>query len=122
MAKRRVENSQEHSGPRTTVRSKATTCGWCLTGDCEMCKPELVWYDKLYVCGCKCKDSYVPQNVGSTVEPETKKKRGEDVLRDMPVSTEAGQEGSADSSHGDEPAELSGGEDSLETEPILGNE
>lgn len=118
---RRVEMPQDYRGPRTVIRSKGTICGWCLTQNHEDCKHELAYYDKLWVCSCTCNDSWVPQDVG-TIEPETKKKRGKDVLRDLPVSPEAGQEGSADSSHGDEPDELPDGNDSLEREPVLGND
>ena len=62
MAKRR-ESTTDHKGPMRVVRSKSTMCGWCLSQDCENCKPELTYYERIYVCGCKCQDGYVPQAI-----------------------------------------------------------
>jgi hypothetical protein len=61
MAKKRIESTTDHKGPMRVVRSDRTKCGWCLSNDCESCKPELTYYDRIYVCGCKCQDGYVPQ-------------------------------------------------------------
>lgn len=41
-------------------------CGWCLTSDCENCQHELGYYEKLWICGCKCNSNWEPQAV--TVE------------------------------------------------------
>lgn len=41
-----------------------------MTNDCAHCKAELVWYTKLYLCGCtKCCDGHP---VDIDVESETK--------------------------------------------------
>lgn len=29
-------------------------CGFCMTGHHENCRPEIVYYDKTWLCGCKC--------------------------------------------------------------------
>jgi hypothetical protein len=124
MPKKRRESTTDHKGPMRVVRSDRTKCGWCLSQDCEHCKPELTYYDRIYVCGCKCQDGYVPQAVrNGTVEVKSEKENeGEnDVLRDMPISAEAGQEGSSGPSHGDELEGLSEGDNSLEREPVLGD-
>lgn len=32
-----------------------TTCGWCMTGDHENCKPEIKYFEKVWHCSCeKC--------------------------------------------------------------------
>ena len=38
-------------------------CGWCMTGQHEDCKPELVYPPKNWICGCKTCNmaDYVPK-------------------------------------------------------------
>ena len=77
MTKRR-ESTTDHKGPMRVVRTKNTKCGWCLSQDCENCKPELTYYDRIYVCGCSCQDGYVPiavRNGTVQVEQEPKKEK-----------------------------------------------
>jgi hypothetical protein len=57
MGKRKDDTS--YDGPKRVVRSEKTICGWCIDGFCEDCKPEFTFYDRIYVCGCKCQDDYV---------------------------------------------------------------
>jgi hypothetical protein len=122
MTKRLPENPQDYKGPRTPIRGKGTLCGWCNSDDHKNCKHELAYYEKLWICSCSCNDNWVPQDLGGTIEPETKKKRGKDVLRDLQVSANPGETGSVDSPHGEERIELSGGDDSLEEQPVLGDD
>lgn len=45
-----------------TVRtlSRDTFCGWCMGADPNVkhnCKTDIIWYDKHWVCSCKCADA-----------------------------------------------------------------
>lgn len=124
MAKRR-DDPLDHKGPMQLIRSVRTTCGWCLSNDCEHCKPELVYYDRLYVCGCKCKDGYVPEGVkNGSIQLHEEKKRGKDDLRDMQLQPEAGQHESTEGALGelrDSPESGETGDGSLEDQPADSN-
>jgi hypothetical protein len=77
MARASANDSPENwFGTRTVIRMEML-CGWCLTQDCENCQHELGYYEKLWICGCKCNTSWEPKAV--TVERkeqvETTKKR-----------------------------------------------
>jgi hypothetical protein len=53
--------TQETASPRSSLEvvRMDCPCGWCLTNHCSECKAELVWYTKLYICGCKkCCDGH----------------------------------------------------------------
>lgn len=78
MPKKRRESTTDHKGPMTVIRSVRTKCGWCLSQDCEHCKPELTYYDRIYVCGCKCQDGYVPQ----AIKDGTAKIQEKEVVKD----------------------------------------
>ena len=48
-----------------------TTCGWCMTGDHENCKPEIKYFEKVWHCSCeKCdkreNDNVSPNETNST--------------------------------------------------------
>ena len=124
MAKRR-ESPADHKGPMQLIRSVRTTCGWCLSQDCEHCKPELTYYDRIYVCGCKCQDEYVPQGVqDGSIQLQEEKKGSKDDLRDMQLQPEARQHESSEDSPGElrEPASSGEASDgSLEEQPADGN-
>ena len=49
-------------GTRTVIRMEAK-CGWCITDDCANCNHELGYYEKLWICGCKCNVNWEPQAV-----------------------------------------------------------
>ena len=77
MARTSINDSPDNwFGTRTVIQSE-TKCGWCITNDCANCHHELGYYEKLWICGCKCNVNWVPQAV--TVERkdhvETTKKR-----------------------------------------------
>lgn len=125
MAKRR-DDPLDHKGPMQLIRNERTKCGWCLSNDCEHCKPELTYYDRLYVCGCKCQDGYVPEGVrNGSIQLQEEKKRGkEDDLRDVQLRTEAGQPEDVEDSPGElrelsEPGQDAHG--SLEEQPADGD-
>jgi hypothetical protein len=48
-----------------------------LEPNCEKCQHEMPWFEKLWICGCKCNDDWVPQQVGDPEfdPPAAKKKR-----------------------------------------------
>ena len=31
----------------------STTCGWCMTGNHDSCRPEIKYFDKVWYCECK---------------------------------------------------------------------
>jgi hypothetical protein len=78
--------SRKYKGSRKPVRL-TTPCQECnrwrlgfgieLEPGCDKCKHETAWFDKLWVCGCKCNDDWVPQQVGDPEFdlPAAKKKR-----------------------------------------------
>ena len=74
MAKK-TDNPEDYKGPRTVIRSKGTTCGWCMSEQHESCKHELAYYDKLWICNCKCNDNWIPQDVGTALEEKNDKRR-----------------------------------------------
>lgn len=75
MARAKTDNPQDYKGPRTPIRGKGTLCGWCNADDHDNCKHELPFYEKLWICSCKCNDNWVPQDLGGPVE-EKNAKRG----------------------------------------------
>jgi hypothetical protein len=85
MARRRIDSPNEHKGAKTVVRL-SVGCGWCLSNDCEHCKPEITYYEKIYLCGCKCAVDYWPEGI-----PKEETKENKDEVRTMRVSDEAGQ-------------------------------
>lgn len=62
MARRTTRTEKaEPVRPRSSLKVERLDvgCGWCITFRCEECRPELVWYEKLYICGCKrCCDGH----------------------------------------------------------------
>lgn len=68
---RRKRTPSEASGfGDVVVIRKDCPCGWCITGQCEECRGELLSDKKLYLCGCKkCCDGHVP-SIGEEVEVE----------------------------------------------------
>lgn len=54
-----TDSSENWFGTRTVIRMEVS-CGWCLTNNCSGCKHELGYYDRLYICGCKCNTNWVP--------------------------------------------------------------
>ena len=75
MARAKSDNPQDYKGPRTPIRGKGTLCGWCNADDHENCKHELPFYEKLWICSCKCNDSWVPQDLGGPAEEKNDKRR-----------------------------------------------
>lgn len=54
---KRNKRTVESDKPLFIVRNKGTLCGWCLDGLHSSCKTELAYYEKLYICHCKCADA-----------------------------------------------------------------
>ena len=67
-------------------------CGWCLTNNCSGCKHELGYYDRLYICGCKCNTNWVPV----AVEVERKIEDAKPKVRRTPRSSVANSSGTPD--------------------------
>ncbi len=61
--------------------SKGTTkCGWCLTGDHDLCLPEIKYYDKVWHCTCeKCHDG-IPSN--NNAQDEQKEEENEELVQE----------------------------------------
>lgn len=58
MARRNNKRHESSSDePQYIVRSRGTLCGWCLDTLHQQCRTELVYYEKLYICSCKCGDT-----------------------------------------------------------------
>lgn len=59
-------------------------CGWCITGHHDTCKPELVYYEKVWYCHCeKCKDK---QN---DKKDKNEKSNSQDILSEPPTDLSA---------------------------------
>ena len=91
MAREKAEESlsilsRKYKGSRKPIRL-TIPCQECnpwrlgfvvkLEPGCGKCKHETAWFDKLWICGCKCNDDWVPQQVGDPEfdPPAAKKKR-----------------------------------------------
>jgi hypothetical protein len=64
------EKPEDYKGPRTPIELK-NPCGFCNASDHHMCKHELPYYEKLWICGCECNKGWKPVDLGG----ETKKRR-----------------------------------------------
>lgn len=42
-------------------KKRSGKCGWCLTGDCDRCRPEVRYEDKVWVCDCEHRPRPVSQ-------------------------------------------------------------
>ena len=109
------EKPQDYKGPREAIVMK-NPCGFCNAGDHKICRYELPYYEKLWICPCECNKSWVPQDLGSATK--TKKRRVQDEVRDVQLPGDPGQPGEASNPSGDlrEP-DMQDGEDSLEGRP-----
>lgn len=72
-----VRKSSKDGGDFSRITGEVTvvwmkvSCGWCMTNDCAGCKTELLWDNKLYMCGCqKCEHEHVPSVDAVDSEPE----------------------------------------------------
>ena len=91
------EKPEDYKGARTPIQMEIP-CGFCNAADHHMCKHELPYYEKLWICGCECNKGWKPIDLGG-VTPE--KRRKKDEVRTMPVSGEAGQPPQVDGPPGD---------------------
>lgn len=74
------------TGTRTVIQL-SEPCGWCSTAHCDGCNHEIGYYEKLWICGCECNKSWVPQAV--IVE---RKGNNETTTRPSPTPVEEEQE------------------------------
>jgi hypothetical protein len=70
------EKPQDYRGPREPIVTKHP-CGFCNAGDHPLCRHELPYYEKLWICPCDCNKGWVPQDLGSAVKISKSKKREE---------------------------------------------
>lgn len=63
-ARKRAVSTESTTDPsKIEVVRLDVPCGWCMTGDHENCKKELVYPPKNWICGCKTCNmaDYVPK-------------------------------------------------------------
>lgn len=70
------ERPQDYKGPRTAIITK-NRCGFCNSGDHDICKHELPYYEKLWICPCECNKNWVPQDLGGPAKISSTTKRKE---------------------------------------------
>lgn len=66
------EKPQDYKGPRTPIITK-NVCGFCNAGDHELCRHELPYYEKLWICPCECNKNWKPIDLGTEVNPKRRK-------------------------------------------------
>jgi hypothetical protein len=82
------EKPQDYKGPREAIMMKHP-CGFCNAGDHPLCRHELPYYEKLWICTCDCNKGWKPKDLGSTTTE--KKRRKTDEVRDMQLPAEPEQ-------------------------------
>ena len=108
------DSPQNWFGTRTVIPMEGK-CGWCTTNDCDNCHHELAYYEKLWICGCKCNSNWVPQQVVAEreeiqIEVKSKTKRAPRTsvantsgeTSTLGARTEIPEEESTDSSEGND--------------------
>lgn len=76
------EKPQDYKGPREPIVTK-NPCGFCNAGDHHMCRHELPYYEKLWICPCTCNKNWVPKDLGSAakIKPTKRKEKTDDKGR-----------------------------------------
>lgn len=113
------EKPEDYKGPRTPIQMK-NPCGFCNASDHHMCKHELPYYEKLWICGCDCNKGWKPIDLGGE---DKKKRRTKNEVRTMQLPDESRSDASISPTSGDLLRESSseGSSDSVEELGVDGN-
>jgi hypothetical protein len=91
------EKPEDYKGPRTPIVTKHP-CGFCNANDHHMCRHELAYYEKLWICPCTCNKNWVPKDLGTAVKEKPKRK---EKINDQGRTSGEHSDGSDDAGRGE---------------------